>query len=372
MTDPIERSATSASRRSRPKSHSGCKTCKSRKIKCDERKPACGNCTKRNVECDFVASGPRCPPSRTSAFPDLNLEDLELLHNYTTRTCTTLSNSSVLRDFYRMTAVQLGLQCDYIMRALLAVSSLQLAYYRPHAREHYQSLAMQHHQIASRAAIDLIEGASASTADNLFLFSVLTIFYTLGNRRRDNSILPVGESGFPNWMVLLRGTRALTAIMPTQADGPLTPLFKYGQDRWQMRETCRQPASPVYQHLDRMRALITHRETNEDHCRIYTKAIEGLHKSFLLCDSESGHSYDVTDVFLWAFEVVDDIVPLLSAPTQEAVAIFAFFCVLLKRLKSQWWLHGWVDHLIAWSCALLDREHRLWIQWPLEEIGYVS
>lgn len=80
------------------------------------------------------------------------MQSLELLHNFTTRTFATLSDSIMIRDFYRVSAVQLGLQCDYIMRAVLAVSALHLAYHRPEMRDHYRSLAMVHHQVASRDA----------------------------------------------------------------------------------------------------------------------------------------------------------------------------------------------------------------------------
>lgn len=80
------------------------------------------------------------------------MQSLELLHNFTTTTFVTLSDNLVIRDFYRMSAVKIGLQCDYIMRTVLAVSALHLAYHRPETREHYRSLAMTHHQIASRQA----------------------------------------------------------------------------------------------------------------------------------------------------------------------------------------------------------------------------
>lgn len=80
------------------------------------------------------------------------MQSLELLHNFTTRTFATMSDSIIIRDFYRLSAVQLGLRCDYIMRTVLAVSALHLAYHRPEMRDHYRSLAMTHHQVASRDA----------------------------------------------------------------------------------------------------------------------------------------------------------------------------------------------------------------------------
>ncbi|KAJ0163830.1 putative transcriptional regulatory protein C15D4.02 [Colletotrichum tanaceti] len=45
-------SAGRRKRASRPKVRSGCLTCKTRRVKCDERKPTCARCEKADVECD--------------------------------------------------------------------------------------------------------------------------------------------------------------------------------------------------------------------------------------------------------------------------------------------------------------------------------
>lgn len=320
------------------------------------------------------------------------MQALELLHNFTTRTFATLSDSTIIRDFYRQSAVQLGLRCDYIMRAVLAVSSLHLAYHRPEMRDHYRSLAMTHHQVASREAskahhtpygklcivadqgslVTLMTGSDPSTAEKLFLFSVLTIYFALACPRKGDGALLVGESGYPEWMFLLQGTRAFIRILGTRVDGPVAPLFNHGADRWMAREPNAEPMSRVHEHLDSMRSMIVLRQADLGLRNTYLRAIDELAKSFSVFDGAGGGQCDLTDAFVWIFEVADDLLPLLREPTQEAVAIFAFFAVLLKRLEKHWWLRGWADHLIAKSHNLLDEEHRLWIQWPLQEIGYVS
>ncbi|KAH9887513.1 hypothetical protein F4778DRAFT_756960 [Xylariomycetidae sp. FL2044] len=363
-------SGTSVPRRSHPKSRTGCKTCKSRKIKCDEQKPACRNCLKHHVDCDFLTVESPSTPGPRSLPDDLKMADLELLHNYTTSTYATLSESVVLREFYRMSAVQMSLSCDYNMRALLAVSALQLAHYRPRMRDYYQSLAMTHHQIASRSAMALMSDINPSTAPNLFLFSVLTIFYAFGCPRKEEGSLLIGETGFPDWMFLLQGTYAITSVLGVQSEGLLAPLFNHGIERFIARED-NSNALPAHQHLESLRELISRRELDKKLTTIYLDAIEELKKSFSLFDPRNNSRRDLTDAFVWIHMVVVDFIPLLRDPLQEAVAIFAFWCVLLKRLENQWWLHGWANHLIAKSFNLLDEEHRLWIRWPIEEIGWV-
>ena len=75
---------------------------------------------------------------------------------------------------------------------------------------------------------------------------------------------------------------------------------------------------------------------------------------------------DVLDAMLWLWAVSDSLVPLLKIPTQEAVAVFAHFGILLKHHERQWWLQGWGDHLILRAKDILDEKHRGWISWPLE------
>lgn len=213
-----------------------------------------------------------------------------------------------------------------------------------------------------------------SQAEGLFLFSVLTIIFALGCPRRDDKFLLVGESGFPNWMFLLQGTKALTSVIAgAQKDTILAPLLNDGADRWLARAAGHldRPDSKVNQRLDSINDLIQLRQPDEELRGTYAHAIEELKKSFSLLEANPGGRCSITDAFVWIFEVAADFLPLLRDATQEAVAIFAFFAVFLSKAGSSWCLHGWAGHLIDKCYMLLDEEHRVWIQWPLEEMGWV-
>lgn len=130
------------------------------------------------MTCDFLAvSQPSSvSPSPSSWSPDdLNMLDLELLLNYTTSTYSTFSNDRLVHDFWRRTVPDMGLQCDFVMRCVLALSALHIASYRPDKREFYISTALRHHQLASRKAMLLLGHVTEDTAENLFIFSILTI-----------------------------------------------------------------------------------------------------------------------------------------------------------------------------------------------------
>ncbi|KAK5660863.1 hypothetical protein OQA88_12234 [Cercophora sp. LCS_1] len=69
MEEPVAPKAYHAKRPHR-KSRAGCRTCKSRKVKCDEAKPACRNCVLRKEQCVYPlqpSSNP--PPTITTLAP---------------------------------------------------------------------------------------------------------------------------------------------------------------------------------------------------------------------------------------------------------------------------------------------------------------
>ena len=58
--------ATKRSRASKPKVRTGCLTCKIRRVKCDEGKPACQKCTSTGRKCDGYYIAPRKAKSENS------------------------------------------------------------------------------------------------------------------------------------------------------------------------------------------------------------------------------------------------------------------------------------------------------------------
>ncbi|KAH7029763.1 uncharacterized protein B0I36DRAFT_385142 [Microdochium trichocladiopsis] len=365
-------------RRAHNKSRLGCQNCKSRKIKCDEARPSCSNCKRREVTCDFTIRGTPQPSLSASG---LNMTDLELLHNYTTTTYLTLAADLTMREFYRTTIVQIGFDCDYLMRAILAVSSLHLAHHRREKQDHYQAQAIVHQQTASEAAMPLLSNADSGSARKLFLFTIMTNYYALGWPRTPSDRLFLGTSGFPEWIYFLRGTKSLIELAGVPESGPLQPLFAHSIDRYVLREGPAASTSPAHAALGELGAIIASRPrvaANEYLARTYATAIAELKKSFGQAElARSSNNicaagpYEMTDAFIWVYIVAEDLLPLLRVPEREAVAVFAYFCVLLGRLEGHWWMQGWGLQLMAQAYEILDEEARLWISWAMDEMGFV-
>lgn len=276
------------------------------------------------------------------------------------------------------------------MRSILAVSALHIAQHRPEQKDFYISHAIIYHQIASRTAIRLMVEAKPENSECLWAFSISTIYFgkplipyhqtslvssltipvsAMGSPRDNNTSLLIGESSFPDWLFLLDGVRhILDSLQTTSYTGVLSPMIADGAKRWVASHEPQHVKSNI---LDNLEAQIRSSVTDPALMSIYGVAIDELRPQLSFAFSPECQNLDIMDAFVWQFAVVENFMPLLKVPTQEAVVIFAHHCLILNKLQSIWWLRGWDKFIMSRAWEILDQEHRLWIQWPIEEIGWV-
>ncbi|KAI1305719.1 hypothetical protein F5Y03DRAFT_384396 [Xylaria venustula] len=382
-------------RRPHSKSRTGCRVCKSRRVKCDETRPSCRRCQTHGVQCDFlfeadttaarahpdsssrdalsihqltspsIASTPeasRQPPTWFSVF------ELELFHQFITSTSLTLAYDPTVRTFWRVNVPQLGFSHPYLLKAVFSIAALHLARLRPQQRDALVEQAMVHYTAASSVALPLIPNATGENFPPIFHFSMLTTIITFARPRTPDNLLLVSNGIIPDWLLATRGVRVLL-----QSEGEavlsmtcLDALFYAGMKlsaQWDQE-------NQGHEGLDEL----------ENNFRIHSQ----LHKVDELCHgiltlkrcfnlySTPGFSDEqrLRSAMMWLVKIPDPFIELLKSHDSEALCVLAFFCVLLKRLEQLWWIEGWAFHLIERIYSTLNERYRLWIRWPLEEIGW--
>jgi hypothetical protein len=125
-------------------------------------------------------------------------------------------------------------------------------------------------------------------------------------------------------------------------------LFARYAKRWEAVRPESFLPSPEQTALDEVQGLLHANVADRTSLAIYRRAVQELRGYFHIFVSEATGSLDVTDLFIWIHEIIDDFILLLQVPTQEALVVFAYFCVLLKRL--------------------VGGEHGSWIRWPVAQI----
>ncbi|KAL2133923.1 hypothetical protein VTI74DRAFT_1397 [Chaetomium olivicolor] len=215
-------------RRSHKKSRTGCRRCKTRKIKCDEVHPRCGNCVKHGVPCDFehpevlaelhaaaaespstpattvnfrspigAASGHSvpCAPAQLCRAPSTpavsqttplgnRLLELRLMHQYTAMTCKTFTfTAPVTEDIWKITVPNLAFSgSQHLADAILAVAALHLRSMMPNDKELVRaSHAYMAASLAEYSAA-LTKGINHTNAESLFLTSALIAFQSTATR----------------------------------------------------------------------------------------------------------------------------------------------------------------------------------------------
>ena len=145
-------------------------------------------------------------------------------------------------------------------------------------------------------------------------------------------------------------------------------MFSAGGRRNELREAYANVNFPEAERLNDVLGYIRSTVTDDKIYQHYETAVAEMKKSYGMVYRQALQSFEPADIFVWLYRLSDGFLNLLKERAQEALVIFAFYCVIPKRLESNWWIEGWSAHLMSRIFHVLDQEHRLWIRWPIEEM----
>ncbi|WQF85746.1 Putative zn(2)Cys(6) fungal-type DNA-binding domain, fungal transcription factor [Colletotrichum destructivum] len=370
-------------KRPHKKVRTGCGPCKRRKVKCDEQRPKCTQCTRQDTQCDITSNYQMEPPAPSPSFSEvrvdesmiLNMLDLELIHHWTSSTYDSLTSSPLLRTFWLRNAVKVGFRCGFVMRTILALSAVHLGTLNPERGDALLQHALVHHNLAAlRAHESICHGSDTEdveTYENHFLFSVLMMFFIISQTDNPQDAF-FGRTGRTksdklDWMVFFRGSRyfALASESLHSSSSLTHPIINHMMEMYYYREkVSKRPHFPIL--LDRVNRIGNDRPSSER--EVYMHAAQELDTTFAVL-SEFEETRDMLHAFFWISNVSDhrgDLIALLQGPTppQEALAIFTCFCMLPQRLSARWWSDRWVEGLKNGKFDFLDEEHRTWVVEP--------
>ncbi|KAK9852789.1 uncharacterized protein MYU51_008035 [Penicillium brevicompactum] len=362
---PQSSRAAGSRRKWHSKSRTGCQTCRSRKIKCDERRPSCLNCTRKGLRCDFQTS-----ESLTTTVQAPETLTLELLHHFTISTSVTLSPDPRVRDVWRVVVPQMAFTTDYILDGILALAALHIARYDSGRRHVLLPYAIDRHSASLSKALPQIPGVTAHNCTPLFVFGVLTLFFSLAQPALEVPTEPSSKDIIPEWLHLLRGIDAVVMAENSLFSSPVSLIFR---SSWGSLNYWKSHVPEQHQVLADLEEKIC-TETSEDPERLIAlrEAVVTLNRSFSFLYGGNFKDQDkLRGFYEWLFEITDSYLHLLKNGDNGALCVLAFYAVLVRDLEKYWWIEGWAIRLIKGIYMLLDGEHRLWIRWAIEEIGWV-
>ena len=274
------------------------------------------------------------------------------------------------RTIWQITVPQIGFTSEFVMRGILAIAALHLARLRPSRKEFYMAKGNLHHQLGLRMATSMLPSISEENCSPLTVFSGLAAIFAMASPRTPEDFLLVNDNGLADWMILMRGMSSIIdSSKPALHTGALSQMFQSGHRRFTVRSN--EPFKLGSDHDNQVQAL---QQRIMDSCRdprqaeAYLGALSELRKSFTVLYTYID-TYEATDAFIWVFKIPEAYLELLKEKDQDALCIFAFFCVVMHQLSALWWAQGWSTHLMNQIYRLMDEEHRWWVQWPIDQIG---
>ncbi|ORY62139.1 uncharacterized protein BCR38DRAFT_233406 [Pseudomassariella vexata] len=408
-------------RRSHKKSRAGCRRCKSRKIKCDEVHPRCGNCLKHGVPCDFEhpelteslnipdtpgsfgapspsfsnlssgfspAPGPSVaartllticrnpdPPAFSAASKNNRLMELKLLHHYTTMTCKTLTICDPsAENIWRDTVPSLAFSGNsFLVDALLSVSALHLRAISPHDQQLVQASHAYMASTLSDYGSNLSKGINASNAEALFLTAALIAFQSTASRIfvRDNGGDVKSRSNqytLPlSWFHAFQGVKAVVASswQWLRNSGIVVPIIQ-GQPALNLNLSSQESTyfANLLVGLDgELESLESDPASHMLTRQAYQHAVAVLNWAHKIPLSGAPMVFLAT--------VSRRYVELLQARRPRALAILACFFGLLKCLDGVWWLRGVARREVLGIVHMFDPDDQVWwprLQWPLRVV----
>ncbi|KAH7153431.1 hypothetical protein EDB81DRAFT_455336 [Dactylonectria macrodidyma] len=384
-------------RRGHTKSRAGCIECKRRKVKCDEVRPSCFNCSRRGSLCSLAtsrgsstSSNPAGPRSAFSSYhgipsplsrPTTEVWDgsLELMHHYATITANTLAMRPEMQHVWRAVVPETGYRHPFVTHGILAVAALHKAHLLPANGDKYLNAAAYHQMLGLKGFREALASVNHDNWEPSFCFSstiVLCGFCMPALGRGDEM------SNLNKIFVMIRGLR--NTLWPSQGQIRHTQYAPWSYGIWVIDENsvadgddppldnCSLPRDT----FDALSRLSTFFDTNLPQASRgdYEIAVTHLRIAARLM-AHAGARAEVGMLLFFPYVIPDSIVADIQAASPYAMVLLSYFILLLNSLESKFWfLRGWSERLLAITEGSLVDYPKLQniVAWPREHLNSLS
>ncbi|KAF7928812.1 uncharacterized protein EAE97_009654 [Botrytis byssoidea] len=397
-------------RKSHTKSRNGCNNCRKRRIKCDEAKPSCGQCSDRllgAVQCEYlvlqkpvmrgqlpseqqISTGQICRPSvrdqiisylEKSEVPCSHFRDpiykpgdaSELLDHFTEVTTPWVGSQS-FQHIIQQHGLSISLKAPYLMHAILAFSASHLHYLHPKEKKYGIAFTLHYSKSLSSYSSELRTSLNAKNADAIIASSYLHTMLTFINIQPDSNIDTDG-SGRLTWLRAMRGVSILwdTSDMNCHLQDSILLDMKH-DPKFLNEGPCNhdKPDDVNPWALGASRALHRLFEGEQD-SKVFKDSYEGPLRH--LCQLiRLGTGQDTICTFMsFVGELPDSFVQLLDQKDPRALLILCYWSALLSQI-DYWWVIDPATAVCSRLCAYLDRIHderiRSLLHYPANQCGY--
>jgi hypothetical protein len=310
------------------------------------------------------------PKDLSASTTVLQVEDLELLHHWTTFACRGFGDTPDDVEAWQVEMPQVACTHPFLMRGILAVSALHMSRVRPEQRHKYLVRAVHHQNMALPSYRYVIDDfRNKMTEDNCHAvigFASLTSAYAIAESNYlETNHFAEAPTGVPEWLHLLRGARQILNVgREWISQGPMA--FQVRSIEGEIDVSY----NPHDSRLASLDALFGGRNASYDlserEVEAYRTTLKLLRESAAIPLLPCQTLGIKLSMFRWVELIPPLYLELLGDLKPQALILLAHYCTLLRKGGERYWyMEGAAERLIASLQNILDDEWRPWIAWPL-------
>ncbi|KAF9884632.1 hypothetical protein FE257_001385 [Aspergillus nanangensis] len=397
---PVRRSCRTPSSSS-SSARNGCRECQHRRIKHTKEHHCRSQGLSHSITCQYISMSSSRAWSKTMSYPatsttetmaptshddrsmshplshlttveggDLNIPDLGLMVQWCTETYRSVSRNTAVEWIWHATIPREAMHHPFLMHAILALSSLHLAFTTPPGivngdlKTNYLRTAHAHRQQALLEQTKVIHKLDAANSNAAFAVSSLLIVFSfampLSSPTIKSATDPIDEVCHI-FQGTQRSTHVFAEIIDWVSRGELRPLVMCDSSFPKMPDTSRLAIMA----LSRMNTTLTERDSGHE-TDIFDRTIGSLGHSL---DSLARGGELMITAFQWIIQIPPRFIDLLRERHPFALVILAHYAVILHALRRHWWVGDWGDRLIRAIGHHLDAGWKRSISWVIDATG---
>ncbi|KAJ5205947.1 Protein of unknown function DUF3468 [Penicillium cf. griseofulvum] len=391
---------------------------------CDETKPACSKCIRHAIECDFLstsaissassslASSPskpskaqfrfkpskfqsgECKPKHEISEPSsqtasteadckspstllqtqdtLSFADLRLFHHFVTETYRTITDETTDHNRVWQTHFpQWGFTSPSIFHLMLALAALHLGYLHPEVRDQYVMQADDHFTFGIRSVSAILSSLNSENCQSIYVSAVLICFVYFAHGPKPGEYLVFSETGKAEWLILMRGVRSIlisshdkifTGVLQIQPDPAIQGVSPL------LQEELREHQSHIKEFQRFIEAQTGGRSTRQFDVDALENLLEMFEEAYRCRSSGKDGVILMPSVVGWIYRRPEEFIGLLEEKEPLSLIVLAYWCILLKFMRSSWFMVAWDRHVITGIRESLGAEFQQWIEWPVSVI----
>lgn len=288
---------------------------------------------------------------------------MELLHHWTS------NNAIYMVDSYASltpAVVRLGLANPFVLYGILGLSALHLGHLNPNRRDFYLVKSFTHQSLALQAFRTALKDINRNNCEAVAAFSILLSALSYGDHRvsQINNLNHIDRMIMS--MEMVRG--AATILMSWKdviLDGEIGLIFR--SPIFNLMPTGEIPQLvALYEFLNQPPP-----ELNAAAAKESAKAVDSLHRMFAVNDNavQNGIS-GFRAALAWPVHVSVDYMHLLGRREPCALAVLAYYVILLHEYKFHWMMQEWTIKLLSSiDSQLNDDIWEVWMVWPKQMVS---